>query len=104
MVDVIGEIISIEKQAEEIVENARRESDRILSDAAYKKEEERIKYENEVSSEVEKYHDDLRKSGTEHITAAYNECDDLINRLDEQMKINGDKWADEIFSAVICAD
>ena len=104
MVDVIGEIISIEKQAEEIVENARRESERILAEAARRKEQERIRYENEVSTEVEKYHDDLRKSGTEHLSAANSECEAMISRLDEQMKINGDKWADEIFSAVICAD
>ena len=94
--DVIGEIIAYEKHAEEIVAQANEKADSILSDAAALREKERISYEEERSDKINRYHDELKKSGEEHYSATTAACDAVIKRLDEEFAKNKDKWTDEI--------
>lgn len=99
--DVIGEIIAYEKHAEEIVADANKKADSILSDAAVLREKERISYEEERSDKINRYHDELKKSGEEHFSATKADCDAVISRLDDEFSKNKAKWADEIFKSII---
>ena len=67
--DVISEIIAYEKHAEEIVAQANKKAEAILSDAAALREKERIICEEERSDKINSYHDELKKSGEEHCSA-----------------------------------
>ena len=67
--DVISEIIAYEKHAEEIVAQANKKAEAILSDAAALREKERIVCEEERSDKINSYHDELKKSGEEHCSA-----------------------------------
>lgn len=59
--DVISEIIAYEKHAEEIVAQANKKAEAILSDAAALREKERIVCEEERSDKISSYHDELKK-------------------------------------------
>lgn len=102
--DVISEIIAYEKHAEEIVADANKKADAILSDAAALREKERISYEEDRSDKINSYHDELKKSGEEHYSATSAECNAVISRIDEEFSKNSDKWADEIYKSIISAD
>ena len=101
MVDIIGEIISYEKQAEEIVQNAEKERERILEEANKTKEEIRLKYLAERDDVVKHYHDDLKVTGKQHIHDTNDIRDEKIGMIDSFFDENGEKLADDIFSAVI---
>ncbi len=101
--DVISEIIAYEKHAEEIVAEANKKADAILTDAAALREKERISYEEDRSDKINRYHDELKKSGEEHYSATSAECDAVIARLDDDFSKNKDKWAQEIYSNIVSA-
>lgn len=101
LMDIIAEIIAIEKQAEEIVANAEAESRRIILQANEKKEHERKKSEQEKDAEAEKYRNELAALSREHISQTESDSEKAKKRLDEIMLENGGRWADEIFNAVI---
>lgn len=60
--DVISEIIAYEKHAEEIVAQANKKAEAILSDAAALREKERIVCEEERSDKINSYHDELKRA------------------------------------------
>ena len=99
--DVISEILAYEKHAEEIVADANKKADSILSDAAALREKERISYEEERSDKINSYHDELKKSGEEHYSATTAECNAVRSRLDDEFSKNKDRWADEIYKSII---
>ena len=101
--DVISEIIAYEKHAEEIVADANKKADAILTDAAALREKERISYEEDRSDKINRYHDELKKSGEEHYSATSAECSAVIARLDDDFSKNKDKWAQEIDSNIVSA-
>ena len=95
--DVISEIIAYEKHAEEIVAQANKKAEAILSDAAALREKERI-------DKINSYHDELKKSGEEHCSATSAECSAVIKRLDDEFSKNRDKWTDEIYKNIISVE
>ena len=95
--DVISEIIAYEKHAEEIVAQANKKAEAILSDAAALREKER-------SDKINSYHDELKKSGEEHCSATAAECNAVIKRLDDEFSKNRDKWTDEIYKNIISVE
>lgn len=104
LMDVISEIIAYEKHAEEIVADANKKADSILSDAAALREKERISYKEDRSSKINQYHDELKRSGEEHYSATTAECSAVITRLDDEFSKNKDKWVQEIYSNIVSAD
>ena len=101
MVDIIGEIISYEKQAEEVIKNAERERERILEEADKTKEEIRLKYLAERDDMVKHYHDDLKVTGTQHIHETNDERDEKIKSIERYFAEKGEALENNIFSAVI---
>ena len=95
--DVISEIIAYEKHAEEIVAQANKKAEAILSDAAALREKERIVCEEERSDKINSYHD-------EHCSATAAECNAVIKRLDDEFSKNRDKWTDEIYKNIISVE
>ncbi len=65
--DVISEIIAYEKHAEEIVAQANKKAEAILSDAAALREKERIVCEEDRSDKINSYHDELKKRAEKNI-------------------------------------
>ena len=94
--DVISEIIAYEKHAEEIVAQANKKAEAILSDAAALREKERIVCEEERSDKI--------NSGEEHCSATAAECSAVIKRLDDEFSKNRDKWTDEIYKNIISVE
>jgi len=101
MVDIIGEIISYEKQAEEIIQNAEKERERILEVVEKTKEEIRLKYLSERDDMVKHYHDDLKATGTQHIHDTNDERDERIRHIDAFFGEKEEKLSEDIFLAVI---
>ena len=101
MVDIIGEIISYEKQAEEIIQNAEKERERILEAANNEKEAIRLKYIADRDDMVKHYHDDLKVTGTQHIHDTNDERDEKIQQIDDFFSKNGEKLTEDIFLATI---
>lgn len=99
--DVISEIIAYEKHAEEIVADADKKADLILSDAAVLREKERISYEKDRTDKINRYHDELKKSGEERYCATSAECNVVMTRLDDMFSKNKDKWAREIYANIV---
>lgn len=102
--DVISEIIAYEKHAEEIVADADKKAGLILSDAAVLREKERISYEKDRTDKINRYHDELKKSGEEHYYATSAECSVVMTRLDDMFSINKDKWAQEIYANIVTVE
>lgn len=99
--DVISEIIDIEKQAEQIVADAERQSEEIIAEAKRKIEQEKIRIENEKTSEVDRFHNELKTTAKDHISHTNTDSEAKRAELDRIMSENRDKWVDEIFCAVI---
>lgn len=102
--DVISEIIAYEKHAEEIVADADKKAGLILSDAAVLREKERISYEKDRTDKINRYHDELKKSGEEHYYATSAECSVVMARLDDMFSKNKDKWAQEIYANIVTVE
>lgn len=101
MVDIIGEIISYEKQAEEIVRSAEKTSNEMLDVAQKVKENIRLKYIAERDSMVKGYHDNLMVTGTQHIHETNDERDEKIKEIESYFAENGEKLESEIFETII---
>lgn len=101
MVDIIGEIISYEKQAEEIIQNAEKERERLLEEADKTKEEIRIKYLAERDDMVKHYHDDLKVTGTQHIYDTNDERDEMMRHIDTFFSEKEETLVEDIFLTVI---
>ena len=101
MVDIIGEIISYEKQAEEIVRSAEKTSKEMLEVAEKVKESMRLKYIAERDSMVKEYHEDLKSTGTQHIHETNDERDEKIKAIESYFEKNKATLEDEIFTAII---
>ena len=101
MVDIIGEIISYEKQAEEIVSSAEKTSKEMLEVAEKVKENIRLKYIAERDSMVKDYHEDLKVTGIQHIHDTNDERDERIKNIESYFVKNKEALETEIFTAVI---
>lgn len=101
MVDIIGEIISYEKQAEEIIQNAEKERERLLEEADKTKEEIRLKYLAERDDMVKHYHDDLKVTGTQHIHDTNDERDEMMRHIDTFFSEKEETLVEDIFLTVI---
>lgn len=101
MVDIIGEIISYEKQAEEIVRSAEKTSKEMVEVAQKVKESIRLKYIEERDNRVKGYHEELKAIGTQHINDTIDARDEKIRQIDAYFDENGDKLVEDIFSAVV---
>ena len=101
MVDIIGEIIAYEKQAEEIVRDAEKTSREMLEVAQKVKENIRLKYIAERDSMVKGYHEDLKVTGTQHIHETNDERDEKIKSIERYFAEKGEALENNIFSAVI---
>ena len=101
MLNAIDEILAYEKQAKQIVDNAKIKSEEIIAEAEKQKEEIRLAFLAEGNKEVEKYNDDVEKTGREHIHHTMDMRDDAVKHIDEIFNANSEAWLDEIFLAVI---
>lgn len=99
--DVISEIISIEKQAEAIVDKAKLRAEEIISQANAEKEKERIATNKEQEQLISQYHDELTAKAKAHIADLKQRTDASKSALDKIMAENSEKWKEEIFTAVI---
>ncbi|MBQ8931801.1 MAG: hypothetical protein IJ045_05155 [Ruminiclostridium sp.] len=101
MVDIIGEIISYEKQAVEIVRSEEKTSKEMLDVAQKVKENIRLKYIAERDSMVKGYRDNLMVTGTQHIHETNDERDEKIKEIESYFAENGEKLESEIFETII---
>ena len=101
MIDVIEEIVSVEKRAQEIVKAAEAEAERMISDAKSKCEAEKLKMNEDTLKSEKRFRDNEEQLRNEQISLLRDQADQKIARLDQIMDNNKERWMDEIFSEVI---
>lgn len=101
MLDVISEVISIEKKAEQMVEQANQQKEKIISDAVNKRTEEYQHFEDDKKTAMEQLHKHYEEKANAHISRTTEKTNTAISKLNAVMNENAEKWASEITSNII---
>jgi len=101
MVDVIGKIIDIDKNAKSEVITAREKADSILVNAAARKEEMKKEYDDKIRNRLEIVKLTYNKLAEEDIAQINARKTERVTVLEKAMGENRDKWEKQILASII---
>ena len=101
MVDVIGKIIDIDKNAKNEVNGARAQATRILEDAAQRKVDMKREYDERIRNRIQIVELTYTKMADEEISVVQKRRDERILGLDKAMETNRVRWQQDILDSIL---
>ncbi|GHU45840.1 hypothetical protein FACS1894120_1480 [Clostridia bacterium] len=101
MVDVIGKIIDIDKNAKNEVSGAKAQARSILEDAAQRKADMKREYDERIRNRIEIVNLTFTKMADEEIIKAEKRHDERILKLDKAMEANRIHWQQDILDGIL---
>lgn len=98
---MVNKLLDVDKQARQILDDARQYYDRTISDIETEKQKMLEEYERKAKQHL----DNIRNSESDSVTAAAAEVKELYSRLtaemDETFEKNRAAWVDELFTKCV---
>ncbi len=98
---LLGEIMKIEKQAEEILENAKENSKRIKSNVEIEKENLKLKIKTKTEEKLKNFIIEEEKNFSEKVNELEKEKLFKLNSLNQMFNDNRSEWIEKIVFDVI---